>query len=188
MNQLNLQISFNSPVILAFVFACAGALVLNTVTGGLSNQHLFSVYRSSLTDLFSYVRVFGHIIGHTNFSHFFNNITLILLIGPLLEEKYGGANIFFVILLTALVTGICNVVFFPKVALLGASGVVFALILLSSMTSLSDGKIPLTFILVVVIYIGREIISSFSADNISQFTHIVGGIVGASCGYFLGKS
>ncbi|MFI3175732.1 MAG: rhomboid family intramembrane serine protease, partial [Bacillota bacterium] len=103
------------------------------------------------------------------------------------EEKYGGANLLFVILLTALVTGICNVVLFPDVALLGASGVVFAFILLSSMASFSDGKIPLTFILIAVIYIGREVISAFSTDNISQFTHIIGGIVGAGCGYFLGK-
>lgn len=188
MNHLNLQISFNSPVVLIFVFACAGTLVLNTVTGGWSNHHLFSVYRSSLGDLFSYVRVVGHVFGHANFAHFFNNITLILLVGPLLEEKYGGTNLIFVILLTALVTGVCNVVFFPNVALLGASGIVFAFILLSSMASFSDGKIPLTFILVAVIYIGREVVSSFSADNISQFTHIVGGIVGAGCGYFLGKS
>lgn len=187
MNNINLQISFNSPVVLIFVFVCAGTLVLNTVTGGWSNQYLFSVYRSSLMDILSYVRVFGHIVGHANFAHFFNNITLILLVGPLLEEKYGGANLLFVILLTALVTGICNVVLFPDVALLGASGVVFAFILLSSMASFSDGKIPLTFILIAVIYIGREVISAFSTDNISQFTHIIGGIVGAGCGYFLGK-
>ncbi|MFI3175643.1 MAG: rhomboid family intramembrane serine protease, partial [Bacillota bacterium] len=96
MNNINLQISFNSPVVLIFVFVCAGTLVLNTVTGGWSNQYLFSVYRSSLMDILSYVRVFGHIVGHANFAHFFNNITLILLVGPLLEEKYGGANLLFV--------------------------------------------------------------------------------------------
>lgn len=49
---------------------------------------------------------------------------LILVVGPLLEEKYGSANILFVILATALVTGIVNFIFFPYTQLLGASGVV----------------------------------------------------------------
>ena len=56
---------------------------------------------------------------------------MILIIGPLLEEKYGSKKMFSVILVTAVITGIVNYVFFPNIRLLGASGVAFALILLS---------------------------------------------------------
>ena len=114
---------------------------------------------------------------------------LILVVGPLLEEKYGSANLLFVILATALVTGIVNFALFPRVQLLGASGVVFALILLSSFTSLKEGGIPLTFILVAALYIGQQVYQGiFIKDNVSNLTHILGGLVGAGLGYVLNKN
>ena len=117
------------------------------------------------------------------------NIMLILVVGPLLEEKYGSANILFVMMATALITGVVNFVFFPRVQLLGASGVVFALILLSSFTSFKEGKIPVTFILVAAIYIGQQIYQGiFVQDNISNLTHIIGGGVGAGLGFVMNKN
>lgn len=182
------KISFNAPVILGFTAICFIALALDVVTGGSSNRLLFSVYRSSLADPFTYIRFIGHIFGHGGWEHLIGNIMLILVVGPLLEEKYGSANLLFVILATALVTGIVHFIFFPRVQLLGASGVVFALILLSSFTRLKEGGIPLTFLLVAVIYIGGQVYEGiFIRDNVSNLTHILGGIVGAGLGYVMNR-
>lgn len=182
------KISFNSPVILGFTLICFAALILNTITGGLANRLLFSVYRSSMLNPLTYIRFIGHIFGHSGWQHFIGNIMLILVIGPLLEEKYGFRNILTVILSTALITGIIHFMFFPHTMLLGASGVVFALILLSSFVSIKEGEIPMTFILVTVIYIGQQIFEGiFVNDNISNLTHIIGGITGAGMGYALNK-
>ena len=127
--------------------------------------------------------------GHANWQHFIGNIMLILVVGPLLEEKYGSANMVVVILSTALVTGLVNIILFPHVRLLGASGVVFAFILLSSFTSIKDGSIPMTFILVAVVYIGGQVYNGlFAHDNVSNLTHIIGGIIGASLGYVMNKN
>lgn len=104
------KVSFNSPVILVFTIICAITLLLNWVTKGYTNTHLFSVYRSSWTDPLTYLRVFGHIVGHGGLDHFMGNIMLILVVGPMLEEKYGSSNILFVILSTALATGIAHLV------------------------------------------------------------------------------
>lgn len=184
-----IRISFNSPVILSFTVICFAALILNTVTKGRMNDLLFSVYRSSLVSPFTYIRFIGHIFGHAGWSHFIGNIMLILVVGPLLEEKYGSSNMLFVILATALVTGIVHFLFFPHIQLLGASGVVFALILLSSFTSIKEGSIPLTFILVTIIYIGGQIYDGlFVQDNIANLTHILGGFVGAGLGYVMNKN
>ena len=121
--------------------------------------------------------------------HFLGNITLLLVIGPMLEEKYGSLNILFVILATAVITGVVNFVFFPNVQLLGASGVVFAFILLSSFVSIKEGTIPVTFILVAVIYIGGQIYDGiFVQDDVSNLTHIVGGAVGSALGYVMAKN
>lgn len=183
-----LKISFNSPVIIGFTEICLLALILNFITGGMTNSLLFSVYRSSMTDPFTYPRFIGHVFGHADAAHFMGNMTLILVIGPLLEEKYGSWNIAWVILITAAVTGIAHFLLFPDTALLGASGVVFAFILLSSFTGIKEREIPLTFILVAVIYLGEQVYQGFFVkDNISNLTHIIGGVVGSAIGYKLNK-
>lgn len=183
------KLSFNSPVVLWFSVISLAALIIGAITQGASTRLLFSVYRSSLENPLTYVRFIGHVFGHANWSHFIGNIMLLLVVGPMLEEKYGSSNILFVILATALVTGIVNFIFFPHVQLLGASGVVFAFILLSSFTSIREGTIPITFILVALIYIGGEIYDGvFVKDNVANLTHIIGGGVGSGLGYVMTKN
>ena len=184
-----LRISFNSPVILGFTIICFAVLMLGYATSGRSTVYAFSVYRSSFLNPFTYIRLVGHVFGHANWEHFIGNIMLILVVGPLLEEKYGSSNMIFIILATALVTGVVNVIFFPGIRLLGARGVVFALILLSSLTSIKEGEIPLTFILVAFIYIGEQVYQGmFVHSNVSNLTHILGGFTGASLGFVMNKN
>lgn len=180
------RIKFNSPVILSFVFISLISLLLGLVTNNASTKLFFSVYRSSPINPLTYIRLFTHVLGHIDWSHYINNMLIILVVGPLLEEKYGSANIVLIIITTAFFSGIANMIMFPQTKLLGASGVVFAFILLSSITSFDQGKIPLTFLLVAVIYIGGQILSAIMVqDNISNTTHIIGGIIGSVFGYFI---
>jgi membrane associated rhomboid family serine protease len=67
---------------------------------------------------------------------------------------------------------------------MGASGVVFMMILLSSFTNFGKGEIPLTFVLIMVLYLGREVLSSFQRNSVSEFAHIIGGLCGSLFGYF----
>lgn len=181
-------ISFNSPVILSFTAICFAALILDYITKGATTNTFFSVYRSSLLSPWTYVRFIGHIFGHAGWEHFIGNIMMILVVGPLLEEKYGSSSILFAIVTTALVTGLANFILFPQKQLLGASGVVFAFILLASFTSLREGEIPLTFILVALIYMGQQIYEGiFIHDNVSNLTHIFGGLIGSGFGYAMNK-
>ncbi|MGN1187831.1 MAG: rhomboid family intramembrane serine protease, partial [Lachnospiraceae bacterium] len=88
----------------------------------------------------------------------------------------------------ALITGLINYIFFPHIALCGASGVVFAFILLTSFTGFKEGEIPISFILVALIFIGEQIYLGITIqDNISNMAHIVGGVVGSVTGYMLNK-
>lgn len=183
-----IQVSFNSSVILGFTIACFVVMILDIITRSRTTYAFFSVYQSSLLSPLTYIRLFGHVLGHAGWEHFFGNIMMILVVGPLLEEKYGSLNILFVILATALITGMIHFIFFPDTRLLGASGVVFAFILLASMTSIKEGKIPLTFILVAVVYIGKQVYEGlFIQDNVANLTHILGGIVGSGLGFVMNK-
>lgn len=183
-----LKISFNSPVVLGFVAVSFLAMVINYLTGGKSNELLFMTYHSPLQSPLTYLRFFTHVLGHAGWEHFIGNMTYLLLLGPLLEEKYSSLKILEIIAVTGLVTGIFHYIFFWKVALCGASGVVFAFILLSSLTSFKEGEIPITFILVTVIFLGQQVYEGiFVQDNVSNMAHILGGIVGAVYGFVFTK-
>ena len=178
-----MKITYNSPIILTFAIISAIALILGVFTNDWTTKVFFSTYSSSLLNPLTYVRCFTHVLGHANFSHYISNMLFFLLLGPILEEKYGSKRILIVIGATALVTAIINNTLFST-GLLGASGVVFAFIILASMTSFREKEIPLTFILIIVLYHGREIFNGiFSADNISQSGHLIGGACGAIAGF-----
>lgn len=182
------KVSVNSPVVLGFAGICLITFVLNLLTGGASNRALFSVYRASFGDVLAYFRVFGHVFGHADWEHLINNMLYILILGPLLEEKYGSRSLIMVMLAAALTTGLIHLIFFPRFVLLGASGIVFAFILLSSITAVDGKSIPLTFLLVAVLYLGQQLYEGiFVNDNISQLTHIAGGAVGTAAGFILAK-
>ena len=184
-----LRLSFNAPAVLTFVALCVAARILSIVTGGSVDRTLFSVYRAPLLDPLTWVRLFGHVLGHAGWDHLLGNMMYILILGPMIEEKYGTKNTAFIILATAAVTGIINMLFFPGIALMGASGVVFAFILIGSITVREDRTIPVTFILVAVLYIGQQVYQGiFQRDNISQMAHIVGGAVGSVLGFLLSKT
>ena len=175
--------------LLLFALLSLLVLLLDGWTGGVSTTRFFCVYRSSLADPLTYVRFFGHVLGHSGYSHYMNNMLLLLLVGPGLEEKYGSRNLLMTILVTALVTGLVQFIFFPGTALLGASGVVFMMIVLNSFTEMRRGGIPLTMLLVVALYLGNEVVDGLSeSDNISQMTHIVGGLCGIVFGFSLARA
>jgi len=176
-----LKIYFNAPITLLFCLICVIALGLDRITTGDSTSLLFSTYGSSLLNPMTYIRLFFHVFGHANWSHLISNMLYILLLGPILEEKYHD-RLIVVIGVTALVTGVLHNILDPNTALLGASGVVFAFILLASITGKSDG-IPITLILVAVLWLGNEMVMGVTtSDNISQLTHIIGGLSGAFLG------
>ncbi len=182
------RITYNAPVILSFVFLCLIVLGIGLLTKGSSTKLLFMTYRSSLANPLTYVRFFTHILGHSDWAHFIGNASYLLLLGPMIEEKYGSRTTIEIILITALVTALVNYIFFPSIALCGASGVVFSFILLASFTGFREGEIPLTFILVAVIFIGQQIYEGITvSDNISNMAHIVGGLTGGGLGYILNK-
>lgn len=182
------RIQYNSPVVLTFAFVSLCSLLLGYLTGGWSTRLLFCVYGSGLTDPFTYLRLLGHVLGHADYAHFMGNMMLFLVIGPPLEEKYGSGRFLACIAVTAVVSGLVQMVFFPTTALLGASGIVFMLIILSSLSGMREGSIPLTLILVVVLYLGGELVDAVSMrDSVSQLTHIVGGLCGAVLGFSMAK-
>lgn len=177
------RLQYNSPVVLTFALLSLAALLLDKLTGGWTTVKLFSVYRSPLTDILTYPRFVLHVLGHSGYSHYIGNMMMILVVGPGLEEKYGSRNLLSAIVITALVSGLVYWFLFPGSMLMGASGIVFMMIVMASLAGMRDGYIPITLILVLVLYLGNEIVDGLVLnDNVSQLTHIIGGVCGAVLG------
>lgn len=185
MRRRTIRLQYNSPVVLSFALISFAVLMLDYVTGGASTTKFFCVYRSSLLDWSTYPRFFLHVLGHSGYAHYIGNMMMILVVGPPLEEKYGSRPLFWAILLTAFISGAVHWLFFPGTGLMGASGIVFMMIVMSSLSGMKEGCIPLTLVLVMILYVGGEIVDGVVlSDNVSQLTHIIGGL----CGAFLGIS
>jgi membrane associated rhomboid family serine protease len=176
-----MKLKFNSPVILGFSLVCVAVFVLDKLMAGTLMPY-FTLGNVNASSGLSILTLFTHVIGHANIEHLMGNLTFILLLGPIVEEKYGDMRTLFMMLITALVTGILNLLFFHT-GLMGASGIVFMLILLVSFTNTRSGEIPVTFILIAILFIGKEVIESLKTDQISQFAHIIGGLCGSVFGF-----
>lgn len=185
--KLPLKVSYNSPVMLTFAIICTIVYLMNTMT----NQALNAIFALSPNFYFnsvsSYLSLLLYIFGHADANHLLGNMMFILLLGPIMEEKYGSRQLIIMIIVTAFVTGVFNILLFST-GILGASGIVFMLIILVSFTNVEKGKIPLTFILILFLYIGKEIAALFENDNISQFAHVFGGICGSVFGFLSFKN
>lgn len=175
---------YNSFVILTYFFVSLIVLLLKKITNNKSNK-LFSSGRDSIFNPLTYIRMFTHILGHSNYNHFRNNFLYILLIGPMIEEKYGSINLLKMIIITSFVTALINIIISKK-QILGASSIVYMLILLSSLVNLETGKIPITLILTFIFYIVTEIKDGlFKRDNISHLSHLIGAITGFIYGFYI---
>lgn len=178
-----MRITYNAPVILTFTLVATGLNLVGSLTGNAVTDQFFAVYPDMRwTNPIHWFRLLSHVLGHSDWNHLIGNLTFLLLLGPALEEKVGSVNLLEMILMTALVTGLVTVFFLPT-GIFGASGIVFMCILLSSYANAQKGQIPLTFVLVAVLFLGKEVYSAFAQDHVSQMAHIVGGLCGGTFGF-----
>lgn len=178
------KIQYNAIVILSYFFICLVILILDKLVQGRLVNSLFSTGRNdSLLNPLTYFKLISHSLGHSSWDHLYNNFLKILLIGPLIEEKYGSLHLLLMIILTSLVIGIINRIF-SKNRILGASGIAYMLIVLCSFVNIESGKIPITVVLIILFFVVDEIINLLKRkkDGISHLGHVTGAI----CGIILG--
>ena len=181
----NIKFDYNSKVIISYLLICLLAWLLNTITRGKTNKAFFESYRSSPLNPLTYIRLFTHSIGHRDWDHLVSNFLIILLIGPMIEEKYGSVNLIIMFLLTSLVIGLFNTIF-SNYSILGASGNVYMLIVLSAFSNVQEGTIPITVVLVCLFYVIGEIKRTITErkSKVYHDGHLIGALCGLAFGIF----
>ena len=181
-NEFMNYFQYNAVVTLTMFFVSLFVLIIDSITRGSAKKYVFSSERASLKSPLTYIRFFTHIFGHLNWEHFSNNYLKILLLGPLIEEKYGSINLLIMILITAFIIGLVNFII-GKSRIYGASGIAFMMIVLSAFVNVAERKIPITLILIILFYIIDEIKNLRKKDGIGHDAHLIGGICGAVFGF-----
>ncbi len=181
------KLSIEAPVVVSFVFACVFLHLFNmTIAPGISRwlgvRDAFDIFHPM-----QYVRLITHIFGHENMSHLRGNMTHILMVGPSAEEIFGSQNMILIMLAVAISSGLGHILFGPtNTSQIGASGVVFALILVNSLVSAEMGRIPISFVLTACLWTGDEVWKMvFAGDQIAHSAHLIGAIVGTAAGYYI---
>ncbi len=172
---------YNAVVTLSTFFISLFVLVLHYTTKGKSTSRWFSTQRASLLKPRTYIRLFTHALGHSDWGHFSRNFSTILLLGPLIEEKYGSINLLIMFLITAFLAGVVNFII-GKSNMKGASCLTYMLIVLSAFANFDGTKIPLTLVLIILFYIVNEIIDFRKKDNIAHYSHLIGALCGVVFG------
>lgn len=192
-SKIKLRLSYNSPFILTFCIICTLVLIFDKLLLPKLNliSNFFTVPGNSkcpvpfnFKSFVDYIKLFTHVLGHNDWNHLVGNLSFILLIGPLLEERYGSAVLGLMVTITALVTGVLNACLIP-VPLLGSSGIAFMLIILASFTSISKNEIPISFLFVFILFLGSEVFLSNNGPNVSVLAHVAGGLCGSMFGFLI---
>lgn len=177
----------DSPVVLGFGFLCMLLYALDLIIPGdvqkmLGCPHAFQPYRPT-----HWVRTVTHVFAHSSLPHIKGNMGMLMLVGPSVENEFGSENLAKIMLAVAVSSWFAHVLAGRENSVqLGASGVVFALILLNSLVSATVGTVPLSFVITAIIWVSEELyLLFFGKDGVSHHAHLTGAIVGTLAGYYI---
>jgi membrane associated rhomboid family serine protease len=175
------RLQVDSPLILSFASACIFVQAFSPLMPGLK-QSLFAVSKCPALSPAGAFSIFGQVVGHSDWGHLRGNLLLLLLVGHACESALGPVRLTKIFACTSVASSLTHILLGPTNSVqLGASGVVFALILLNSCLERKEGEIPLTFVLTGALWLGREL--GIAKAGVASSAHLVGAAVGTFFGH-----
>lgn len=177
---------FDSPVTISFSLLSVLLFVLNCLAfkGTLDVKILSSPTTSAgpipfmATQISSYLRLFLYAFGSQNFVGLLSNLLFLLMLGPVMEERYGSLVIGIMMAVSVLFSGVLNTCF-CETSLQGCMPIIFMMIFLNSFMSFSKKKIPVSFLVIFVFYIAREVFGKTFSEIVGLIICITGGLCGS---------
>lgn len=177
------------PILSIMVSICSILALLTTVAGGYTTENIlkFGGYQSDLVNHGEFWRLITYAFMHGNYTHFFMNMTFMIILGRPLESALGSVKFLFFYMLVAMFTGIIlHLVYSSNVVSSGSSGVgygflgiyLFIILFRKKMLLHDDQKFILTFIAI-------GLISSFIIPSSSLTGHLAGMGIGFIISPFL---
>ncbi len=181
-----MHLRYNAPVTFSFALICTVVLLIDQyVAPGFVATYLRAPgadFQASQPQ--NWFALIFYVFGHENWTHLWNNLLFLILLGPILEEKYAPKAMLFMMAATTLVAGIFNVLL-RQPPLVGSSAIVFMMIMLVSFARTKQGEIPVSFLLVFILFMLAEITRGAApgSHDVSSVAHVVGGVCGTIFGF-----
>lgn len=181
----HLKIVNDSPFSFGFAFISLLFFVINIISKGkVGNALLNSPTKASGENAFlassalSYLRIFFYVFGAKDFLNLSCNLIFVLLLGKNIERFYGSALTFICFLVSTIFSGILCAIF-CSYSLFGCSCIVMMMIFQSVFMEISQDRISLPSILIVILFILHEIFSKAQNGVLGLFVNLIGGLCGS---------
>ncbi len=193
MSKKSFKLIYDSPVAVSFVLLSLLLYVLDSFALKGKLGAFFSVPSPfNFSKPIMYFSLVFHVFANDTWQHFFVDSLMIMILGSVLEERYGSSFLGVMIFISCLVSGVLSVCAHAH-GIQGASEVVFTLIILSAMSLLLKKQLSCTWILIFVFYIAYGVSgiaspnsslssSGFFQKSIPVFISFVGGVCGSLFG------
>lgn len=189
--KLGLKINLDSPVAIFFTGICLILFILDyfALKGKISSVLTLSPTNASgelpfiANNPVSYLRIVFYAFGFKTPVTLITNLLFLMLLGPAIEERYGSVVIGIMMGVSVIFSGVLNACFCTT-SLHSFSCIIFMLIFLNSFMSITKKKIPVSFILIVLLYITKEILEK-TGENGFGIIQILICIAGGLCGSLL---
>ncbi|MDD7416751.1 MAG: rhomboid family intramembrane serine protease [Treponemataceae bacterium] len=185
-NKAGFSVSFDSPVGLVLVILLVVMAIIERLVPSIDwlfvcpckagNSAAFD-YRN----VADYFRILLYPFGFSSWNQLTANLVFILLLFPKIESVFGKLFSSMLVLITVAFAGVICVCFSNSV-IYGTSGIVCMLLILAIFISADKRQIPLSYILLAVIYFAREIVSIIDTNTIEVFCHFAGSLAGSLVG------
>ena len=184
--KVGLKFSYDAPVTITFSLVCIVVYLLDTfvLKSYLSNNIFCSPTSASgvmpfdFSSFLSYPRLILYVFGSAKIELLLINLIFILLLGPSMEERYGRVVIGIMMAFSSLFSGVLTACF-AKVSLVGSAPIVFMMIFLNAFMAFSKKKFPMSFIMVLGMFVAVELIKNGTSSIISLLINIAGGLCGS---------
>lgn len=153
-----------------------------------SLKYIFSLVPSYILYRHYYWQFLTYLFTHATVSHFIFNMLSLYIFGTAVERRIGSREFLLYYLLTGVLSGVASYAMFymanTNTVLLGASGAIYALLMLFSVLYPRSviyvfGLIPVQAPVLIILYFIIELISGLTAhDGVAHMTHLSGLVFG----------
>ena len=184
--KISLKFSYDAPVTITFSLVCIIVFLLDKFVfkNYLGTNILCSPTAASgvlpfnFGEVLSYPRLILYVFSSTSVSLLLTNLIFIILLGPSMEERYGSVVIGIMIAVSSLFSGVLTACF-CKESLTGSAPIVFMMIFLSAFMSFSKKKLPMSFIMIIGMFIAVEILNKGANGVVGVLINMAGGLCGS---------
>lgn len=182
--KIKIKFSYDSPVSLSFAIITVLIFVLNSFVLKGKLTPFFTAptaaggaFPFKFNEIASYLRLVFFQFGYNDLSLLFADLIIILLLGQILEERYGSLIVGLMMFFSSLFSGVLNACFYNN-SLFGAGSIVMMMIFLNALTSISKKKVSILSLVTIALLICREVFSK-SNGLIGFLIVLAGGVCGS---------